>query len=299
MDVNFEYYKVFYYVAKYGNFTRAANALVTSQPAITYSIRNLEKALGSKLFVRSRRGVTLTPEGELLYSFVEPAYERLTEGEEKLRSAVGERIGRVNICATEIAVTLYISRKLKTFHSACPGVKLDIMGYNTPKALEELKTGRFDIAVVTSPFDMERSLESSVVKNFTSSLYASTASSDRANSMSLTDAARLPLVITHESSTDHQFYSDLFRSRGVVMSPTVIVESALLVLNAVARGIGVGFVPDELAAPQVSQGAITRIELDEEIPCRDICVVRDRHRPLGGAAKILIEILEDSKEAMD
>ena len=67
MDVNFEYYRIFYYVAKYGNFTKAARALGNSQPNITRAMNLLEQEVGCTLFIRTNRGVRLTPEGERLY----------------------------------------------------------------------------------------------------------------------------------------------------------------------------------------------------------------------------------------
>ena len=67
MDVNFEYYKIFYYVAKYHNFTKAAQALNNSQPNITRAMNCLEQQLNTTLFIRTNRGVQLTPEGERLY----------------------------------------------------------------------------------------------------------------------------------------------------------------------------------------------------------------------------------------
>ena len=68
MDVNFEYYKIFYYVAKYHNFTKAAQALNNSQPNITRAMNCLEQQLNTTLFIRTNRGVQLTPEGERLYT---------------------------------------------------------------------------------------------------------------------------------------------------------------------------------------------------------------------------------------
>ena len=62
MNLNFDYYKVFYYVSKYGSLTRAAHVLMTSQPAVTRTIHNLENELGCRLFIRSKTGVELTPE---------------------------------------------------------------------------------------------------------------------------------------------------------------------------------------------------------------------------------------------
>ena len=66
MLTSLDYYRIFYYVAKYRNFTRAADVLLTSQPTVTRTIKNLESDLGCRLFIRGKRGVTLTTEGELL-----------------------------------------------------------------------------------------------------------------------------------------------------------------------------------------------------------------------------------------
>ena len=66
MNVNFEYYKIFYYVAKYQNFTKAAHALNNSQPNITRAMNCLEDEVNCRLFIRTNRGVCLTPEGERL-----------------------------------------------------------------------------------------------------------------------------------------------------------------------------------------------------------------------------------------
>ena len=62
MNSNFEYYKIFYYVAKYENLTKAASVLKTSQPAVTRTIHNLENDLGCRLFIRSKKGMQMTPE---------------------------------------------------------------------------------------------------------------------------------------------------------------------------------------------------------------------------------------------
>ena len=77
MNVNYEYYRLFYYVCKYHSITRAANVLRMSQPNVTRALNRLEEQLGCKLLVRSTRGVTMTPEGEVLFAHVEIAQEQL------------------------------------------------------------------------------------------------------------------------------------------------------------------------------------------------------------------------------
>ena len=84
MAITYDYYRLFYYVAQCRSFTRAARVLENNQPNITRCMNNLEQELGCKLFVRSHRGVSLTPEGERLYQRVAAAYEQLRLGEEVL-----------------------------------------------------------------------------------------------------------------------------------------------------------------------------------------------------------------------
>ena len=77
MAANLEYYKVFYYVAKTGSFTIAAKELSVSQSAVSQSVKQLETALNATLFRRIAKGVALTKEGELLFSYVAKGYEQI------------------------------------------------------------------------------------------------------------------------------------------------------------------------------------------------------------------------------
>ena len=73
--ISYDYYRIFYYVAQYKSFTKAAEMLDNNQPNITRCMNNLESEIGCKLFVRSNRGITLTPEGERLYEHVAAGFQ--------------------------------------------------------------------------------------------------------------------------------------------------------------------------------------------------------------------------------
>lgn len=104
MSVSYDYYRIFYYVAKYGSFTRAASILMNSQPNITRTIANLEKELDCRLFLRTNRGVTLTPEGKKLFAHVEIAHEQLQNGELELASEKNLQTGSISIGVSETAL---------------------------------------------------------------------------------------------------------------------------------------------------------------------------------------------------
>ena len=84
MDINYELYKVFYYVATTLSFSEASKQLYISQSAVSQAIKALEKRLDQTLFIRSTKRVQLTPEGELLLRHVEPAMNLIKRGEAQL-----------------------------------------------------------------------------------------------------------------------------------------------------------------------------------------------------------------------
>lgn len=104
MSVPYDYYRIFYYVAKYSSFTQAAAALHGSQPNITRTINLLEQELGCRLFERSHRGVTLTPEGERLYAHVQIMQEQMQAAEYELASRRSLHSGQIAIGASETAL---------------------------------------------------------------------------------------------------------------------------------------------------------------------------------------------------
>lgn len=81
MDINYELYKVFYCVAVTLSFSEASRRLFISQSAVSQSIKVLEKKLNQKLFVRSTKKVQLTPDGETLFRYIEPAMNLIRQGE--------------------------------------------------------------------------------------------------------------------------------------------------------------------------------------------------------------------------
>ena len=82
MDISYDYYKIFYMVAKYGSVTAAAQALFLTQPTVSKTLARLEEKLGCTLFHRSKKGVTLTPEAERLNNNIAPECEHILKAEE-------------------------------------------------------------------------------------------------------------------------------------------------------------------------------------------------------------------------
>lgn len=101
MDINYELYKVFYYVATSLSFSEASKKLFISQSAVSQSIKTLEKKLGQTLFIRSTKKVQLTAAGALLLKHIEPAMNLIARGESQLLDSGTLGLGQLHIGASD------------------------------------------------------------------------------------------------------------------------------------------------------------------------------------------------------
>ena len=155
MTANLEYYRVFYYVARCSSVTKAAAALSLSQPAVSQSIRQLEKALGSSLFVRSARGISLTAEGKILYEYVEKGYSAFLAGEKRMLQMQNLECGEITIGASDMTLRFFLLPYLERFHEKYPGVRFQITNGPTPATMGLLKEKKIDFGVVSGPLEKQ------------------------------------------------------------------------------------------------------------------------------------------------
>ncbi|MBE5983414.1 MAG: LysR family transcriptional regulator [Paenibacillaceae bacterium] len=215
------------------------------------------------------------------------------QGEEKLRELLGEQHEYINVGATQMAMLSYLVASLKQFQEQYIQVKINIFNYNTPQTLNELKAGKIDLAIITTPFDHEQSLKVVKVKDFNSVLVGGPIYKEYAGRVVyLEEVGKLPLITMSENTTTFQFFQEFYRSCGLTMRPSIEVASMDLILPIILKNLGIGFVPEEFARPLVEKGEIVEINLYEHIPQRDICIVSDSKRPLSAAAKKLQCMLE-------
>lgn len=285
MSINFEYYKIFYYVAKYQNISKAAKALQNNQPNITRVMKLLEGELGCQLMVRSNKGVVLTEDGERLYGYVQPAVEQLQTAEEELTGRAKLGGGVVTIGASETALHLFLFDVIHEYHEKHPDVRVRIHNYSTPQAMAALKNAQIDFAVVTTPVKAEAPIKSKTICNFKSILaggsnYMELASQKR----SLSEVAGCSFVSLEKHTSTYDMYSRYFTEHGLEFAPDIEVATADLILPMLENNLGIGFVPERVAAEAIKAGQIYPIEIEEGVPKREISLIYDTKRGLSAAA---------------
>ena len=280
MNITYDYYRIFYYVAKYQSFTLAANALYSSQPNITRSIKRLEFDLGCTLFIRSNKGVELTPEGEKLYSHIKVAFEHIQAGEEELLLEKTLQSGLISISVTEIALHCLMLPVLKDFHKTYPGIRIKISNHSTPQALNSLKIGLSDIAIVTSPVDVSRPLKVIPLKPIKEVAVCSLYFSELAGKeLTLEELTNYPLISLEKQTKSYEFYSNYFVKYGLTFNPEIEAATTDQVLPMVKNDLGIGFVPMEFIENDIDKNNLLVLDIKEKIPPRNICLVTNTERP--------------------
>ena len=143
-NTDWDKFKTFYYVAKFGNLTHAANFLNISQPALSRSIQLLESNIETKLFERSSKGLTLTRQGVELFESITKVYNELSRIETVLQERGEELQGTLRIATTMAMASVGLVGDITDFMKSHPKLRLIIIG--SDESLE-LKTHKADVSI--------------------------------------------------------------------------------------------------------------------------------------------------------
>ncbi|TKZ19406.1 LysR family transcriptional regulator [Shimia litoralis] len=231
--------RAFHYVAHLGGFSRAAEFLLLTQPAISEQVRKLEQDHDILLFHRERKRVRLTSEGEQLFQFTKQYFELEQQMDEYLSSKSSVVDGELRIIADSAH---HITFVLGKFRQRYPNISVVLRTGNTEEILGDLRAYNAEIGIVGSLSpgkDMEAlNLGSTAITAFASRdvLLASK------KSLTIEELSNYPLVFRESGSKTRQKLEDEAKKQGITLMPAIIAEGREAVREVVASGAGIGFV---------------------------------------------------------
>ncbi len=212
MDINYESYKIFYHVALNQSISKAADKLLISQPAVSYQIKVLEEQLGITLFVRTKKGVTLTDEGKILYSYISKGIENFINGENALTNLKNLDYGIIRIGASTTVSKHVLMPYLKTFHKLYPNIEINITNNLTEELLRELRNGNLDILILNLPMNEGKDLNIKNILEVQDIFVANKEYYDILNkNISLSDLNNYPLLFQKKPSNTRDYLDILIK----------------------------------------------------------------------------------------
>lgn len=289
MDIDYDYYRIFYYVAKCGSITQAAKRLLHDQPNLTRMIKLLEGELGCALFYRTNRGVRLTPEGERLYVHVKAAFEQIEAGERELAARRNLEQGEVAIAASMVALRCVLLPVLRTFRERYPGVRIHVENSTAPQAIAAIREGSADLAVVTAPARVPESLIAVPLRKIRDvAVCGSVFPELTGRRVSLKELTSFPLIALDAQTKTFETYSQFYMENGLMYQPDVEAANADQLLPMAEANLGVCFLPEPFAR---ESSRVFTIDLEEELPVRRICLLRRANQPISVAAAAIEKLI--------
>ena len=292
MIENLDYYKVFYYVVKEGGITPAAKELSVSQPAVSQIIRQLEQQLEITLFTRAGKGIRLTAEGEVLFSYLEKGYEQIRQGVKRLENMKNMEAGEIHIGASDMTLRFFLLQYLEQFHEKYPNIKVSVTNAPTPDTLHSLENGNIDFAVVSSPFEFKKEYQIWKVKEIQDIFVAGRKFLElQGKELDYKQLEALPLICL-EKDTSTRRYIDLYMGeKNVQIAPEFELATSDMIVQFALRNLGIGCVVEDFAKEALKMGDLFALSFKEFIPKRQICVVYNEKFTLSNAAHNILSLL--------
>lgn len=237
--MNYSQLRAFHAVAIYGGFSKAAEKLNRTQPAISDQVRKLEKEFDVLLFDRHKRSVRLTNLGHRLLELTRRLFEMENEAMQLLSQSQALKLGHLKIAAD---ASLHLIQLVSEFREQYPGISISLTIGNSGKVLGQLLDYEADIGVLANAPEDNRflriTLRSDPLVAFVDSKHPW---ADR-NSVSLTEFATEPLVMREDGSITRRIVEEELNRIGVDYNLAMVAEGQEATREAVAAGIGVGIV---------------------------------------------------------
>lgn len=283
MDINYELYKVFFYVAESLSFSEAANRLYISQSAVSQSIKTLEKKLDQTLFIRSTKKVQLTPEGEILLRHIEPAMHLIKRGESQLLDTSSG--GQIRIGASDTICRYFLVPYLKKFHKIFPGTHIKVMNATSIRCVELLESGQVDLIFVNSPNAYLGNVSSiKKIRKFRDVFIANESFSDlKGKKLSFQELLDYPLLMLDKKSTTSEFLHDIFIKHQLDLIPEIELSSNDLLIDLAQIGLGIACIPD-YCIEKKPEGLFI-VETKEQLPERELAIAYNSQMPVAKAAE--------------
>lgn len=292
MQAKLEHYRIFKAVADNGNISTTAKSLYISQSAVSQSVKILEDSLGVRLFTRSKRGVSLTKDGETMYEFISAALSLIDSGEKKLSESKQLKSGELVIGASNTLTDGYLLPYLKEYHRLYPGVKVKILNGTSKRVMTYLDTGVIDIGFATTN-EKPDSYESYLCfRTHTAFVASPDYPIDFDREYSLTELSEMPLILLEKEAGSRRFLEDRFLMDGLRLTPEIELASYELLISLATIGLGVAVITRELSTNALKTGIVKELRLSCDFPTRAVSMLSLKETAPSMAASKFMELIK-------
>ena len=273
-DRDLNLYKIFLTLYELKSISKTANSLYVSQPAISYSLKELESELGYSLFYRNSKGIEPTMEARELYTYISTAFNIIKSGEDHIKNLNSMNIGDIKIGAPSHIAVFYLSSFISEFRKLYPGIKFEIISKSTSDLVEMLETRKIDLVIDTLPINTTNKVAKKIGLSRLVNCFAyNKKSMPDCKIDCVNDLKNYPLILPSATSSIRLQLDEYMDSNKVTLNPIIESWTTELMVELVRRGVGIGYFIKSVIDIQHDKDNFEVITFDDTLPAVDVCAV--------------------------
>jgi len=297
MNINFELYKVFYEVANEGNITKAANKLMISQPAVTKQIKTLEDQLGGQLFIRTKRGVILTENGQNIYNHIKQGMICFESAELEFSNLKKLETGTIKIGISTTLCRIFLLPIIRKFHEEYPNVAIQLFTDPSISMREQLKDGKIDILIAKEQIKEDTNLVYEELGMLHPCFISSRKYLDPKDIIiPLKTINRYHLLLHKRPSTTRELFEEYCKKNNIKIETKLEIASASLLEDFVEIGFGIGLATKEFVENEMKNRDILFLKTKPELPPSSFGILTLKDSIHSFATNKLIEMIRQNKK---
>jgi DNA-binding transcriptional LysR family regulator len=290
--------EAFVTVTDAGSFTRAADRLSLTQPAVTRQVGALEQELGAKLLERMGRKVEPTAAGAALYDYASRILHLAAESRRAVADVAEGVAGRLRVGASSTAATYLLPSLLRRFGEMYPQVQLSVATGPSPSISQRAAAGAVDIGIVMD-YQEQDGMDATILADYSLSLVVypdhplAMAHRDASGVASLAEIAEQPLIAMQRGATLRAFLEKTAADSGLPLRISMELDNVEAIKKMVQARLGVSVLPDIAIAAEVAAGLLVALPLRDAPGARQrIAAIRRRDKYLSAAMREFLRLLE-------
>lgn len=261
--MNLNQLRVFYESARHMNFSRAAQFLCISQPAVSGQIKQLEQITRLKLFNKVGKKVYLTEAGEMLFGYAQKIFQLEHEAEQFLDRIREVRTGTLHIGTTKTYARFLMPNYISMFHALYPGVSIHLNEGSSMEMMQSLLSMKNELAIIAG--DTGLKVLNTIIFRKEDILLVISPDHKLAQKETVTveELSKIPLIMREEGSGTRKIVMETFRNRG--LTPTILYEASNLEFTKelLRRGEGASFIVEPVVRNELKEGLLKEVKITD------------------------------------
>lgn len=283
-------------LVKEGSFSRAAKIMLLTQPALTKNIKNIENYLGAKIVNRSKTGVSLTPEGKIIYDYALRMVKLRSEAQERIHKLNKNDSGYIYVSASTIPATYILPRVLSEFRKSHPGIMVYIRAADSEVALNMVLDNEVAVGCIGKKPMNSKLIAEPLWPDRLILVAPANHHFSKKKAISLTEMFAEPFILREKGSATRELM-EFYLKTEKLKNPAHLnvcceLGSSEAVKEAVLAGLGVSVISISAVERELSQGLLFNVPLHGCRMERNFYLIYRRHADLRPAHKIFIEFLK-------